>query len=235
MNVQILDTPDALAAGVAEWLAMLFADARGPIGVSLSGGSTPRALYGLLAAPPYLDRVPWDRLHLFFGDERFVPPGDSRSNYRMVTDAMLSKAPIPPANVHPVPTEGLSPQQAADAYAAELARFYGAATLDPARPLFEVTLLGLGANGHTASLFPGEPVLDDTAHWVAAVSPPGEPTRITMTYPAIDSSRQVAFLVAGAEKKEMLARLRAGDTGIPAGRVKPVGELHVFADRAAAG
>lgn len=235
MNVQVLDTPDMLAAGVAEWLIQIFRDTAGPIALSLSGGSTPRRLYELLATPACRDRIPWDRLHLFFGDERFVPPGDSRSNHRMVTEAMLSKVPIPAGNVHPVPTEGLTPQQSADAYAAELARFHGASTLDPARPLFDVTLLGLGTNGHTASLFPDEAVLDDTAHWVAPVAPPGEPIRITMTYPAIDSSRQVAFLVTGADKTEMLARLRAGDTGIPAGRVKPVGDLHVFADRAAAG
>ena len=203
--------------------------------MSLPGGATPKRLYGLLATPAYRDRVPWDRLHLFFGDERFVPPGDDRSNFRMVSEAMLSKVPAPPGNVHAVPTEGMSPEQAADAYAAEMARFYGAPVLDPGRPLFTVTLLGLGTNGHTASLFPGEAVLDETTRWAAAVSPPGEPMRITMTYPALDSSRQVAFLVTGADKKEMLARLRAGDTSIPAGRVRPVGELHVFADRAAAG
>ena len=235
MNVQILDTPDTLATAVAEWLVLLFHDARGPVGVSLSGGSTPKRLYELLAGPAYRDRVPWERLHLFFGDERFVPPGNSRSNFRMVSEAMLSKVPIPPGNVHAVPTEGLSPEQAAEAYAAEMARFHGGTALEPGHPLFDVTLLGLGTNGHTASLFPDEAVLEEASRWVAPVSPPGEPTRITMTYPALNSSRQVAFLVTGADKKEMLARLRTGDTSIPAGRVRPAGELHVFADRAAAG
>ena len=235
MNVQVLDTPEMLATAVAEWLVLLFHDAHGPVGVSLSGGSTPKRLYELLATPAFRDRVPWERLHLFFGDERFVPPGDTRSNFRMVSEAMLSKVPVPAGNVHAVPTEDVTPEGAAEQYAAAMARFYGGAALDAGRPMFGVTLLGLGTNGHTASLFPGEAVLDETARWAAPVSPPGEPTRITMTYPAINSSRQVAFLVAGADKKEMLGRLRAGDSSIPAGRVRPVGELHVFADRAAAG
>lgn len=235
MNVQVLDTPDQLAAAVAEWLVLVVGDTTGPVALSLSGGSTPRKLYEVLASPAYRDRMPWARMHLFLGDERFVPPGDSRSNYRMITEAMLSHVAIPSGNVHAVQTEGLSPDAAADAYAAELASFHGAPMLDPGRPLFAVTLLGLGTNGHTASLFPGEAVLEERTRWVAPVSPPGEPTRITMTYPALDSSAQVAFLVTGSDKKEMLNLLRAGDEGIPAGRVRPVGELHVFADRAAAG
>ena len=235
MNVQILDTADTLATAVAEWLLSVVNATTGPVAVSLSGGSTPKRLYELLATPAFRDRMPWARLHLFFGDERFVPAGDARSNHRMVTEAMLSKVPIPPGNVHAVPTEGLSPEAAAEAYAADLAGFYGATTLDPGRPLFAVTLLGLGTNGHTASLFPGEAVLDERTRWVAPVSPPGEPTRITMTYPALDSSAETAFLVAGADKAEMLNRLRANDTSIPAGRIHPVGNLHIFADRAAAG
>ena len=235
MNVQVFDSPEALAASVAEWLVAVLGDTPGKVAVSLSGGSTPKRLYQLLATPAFRDRIPWERLHLFFGDERFVPPDDVRSNFRMVSEALLAHVPVPAENVHVVPTEGVTAEQAAAAYAAAMARFYGAAVLDPARPLFAVTLLGLGTNGHTASLFPDEPVLDEAGRWAAAVSPPGEPTRITMTYPALDSSAQAAFLVTGADKKEMLARLRAGDTGIPAGRVRPVGELHVFADRAAAG
>ena len=235
MNVQILDDAESLAQGGAEWLVSVLADTTGPVAVSLSGGSTPKRLYQLLATPGFLARVPWDRVHWFFGDERFVPPDDERSNFHMVQQAMLGQVPAPAANVHAVPTVGITPEAAARAYAGVLAGFYGSTTLDPARPLFAVTLLGLGTNGHTASLFPHEAVLDEQTAWAAPVTPPGEPTRITLTYPAIDSSAQAVFLVAGADKRDMLARLRQGDTTIPAGRVRPVGELHVFADRAAAG
>ena len=233
MNVQILDDAAALAQGAAEWMCAILADTSGPTAVSLSGGSTPKQLYQLLAAPPFVARVPWSRVHWFFGDERFVPPDDDQSNLKMVRQAMLGH--VPPTHVHAVPTVGTTPEDAARAYAAGLAAFYGSPVLDPARPLFAITLLGLGTNGHTASLFPDQPVLDERTAWAASVSPPGEPTRITLTYPAINSSAQAAFLVAGPDKRDMLARLRRGDTTIPAGRVKPVGDLHIFADRAAAG
>jgi 6-phosphogluconolactonase len=112
---------------------------------------------------------------------------------------------------------------------------YGAAVLDPARPLFDITLLGMGPDGHTASLLPGEPVLEERKRWVAAVSHGRPEVRITMTYPAIDSSRQVAFLVAGKEKAAMFKAIRAGASDVPAARVRPVGELVWFVDRAAAG
>ena len=112
--------------------------------VCLSGGSTPQRLYELLAGPPYRDKFPWSRTHWFWGDERFVPHDDALSNYRMVREALLSRAPIPAINIHPIPTEGISPEKAAAAYERELKSFYGAEHLDPARPLFDVNLLGLG-------------------------------------------------------------------------------------------
>jgi 6-phosphogluconolactonase len=112
---------------------------------------------------------------------------------------------------------------------------YGAATLDPQRPLFDITLLGLGPDGHTASLLPGEPVLDECERWVAAVSHGRPEVRITLTYPAIESSRRVAFLVAGEEKAEIFGAIRAGNSRVPAARVHPVGELFWFVDQAAAG
>ncbi len=235
MILETLADPEALAQRAASWLAETLAGTQGRCAVSLSGGSTPKRLYALLAAPPFLAQVPWDRVHWFWGDERFVPPEDSRSNFRMVKQAMLDAAPVPPANIHPVPTAGLSAEEAAQRYQAELMTFYGADMLNPVRPLFDVTLLGLGTNGHTASLFPDEAVLDVEDEWAAAVTPPGEPTRITLTYPPLNSSRHVAFLVAGADKREMLGRLRQGDLGIPAGRISPVGELRIFADQGAVG
>jgi 6-phosphogluconolactonase len=173
-------------------------------------------------------------VHWFWGDERFVPHDHPDSNYGMARDAFLSRVPTPVRNVHAIPTEGVSPEQSAAAYEATLKRFYGADTLAEGRPLFDVTLLGIGDNGHTASLFPGQPVLHETKRWVAAVIGAMPEPRITLTYPALDSSRDLAFLVTGKGKSAVVARAQTGDRAIPAGLVRPVGRLHWFTDRAAA-
>lgn len=233
IDVEVLADPEALAQRAAGWLVETLAALPGPRTVCLSGGSTPRRLYELLATAPLLERMPWDRIHWFWGDERFVPPDDARSNFRMTSEAMLDQAPGLQAHIHPIQTTGRTPREAARLYQAELASFYGADMLDPARPLFDVTFLGLGSNGHSASLFPDEAVLDEQTAWAAPVTPPGEPTRITLTYPPLDSSRHVAFLVAGADKRAMLQRLRQGDRTIPAGRISPLGRLRAFVDAAA--
>jgi 6-phosphogluconolactonase len=233
-HVEIFPDPLALARYVAEWMTAAALAARGPFRVSLSGGSTPKTLYGLLASDEFKNRFPWPIVSWFWGDERFVPYDDPQSNYRMTREAMLGKAPVPLANIHPVPVDG-APDSAALRYEQTLQQAYGAATLDPARPLFDLTLLGLGADGHTASLLPGEPVLNERKRWVAAVSQGRPEIRITMTYPAIESSRRVAFLVAGREKAAILRTIRAGGSDVPAARVHPVGELFWFVDRAAAG
>jgi 6-phosphogluconolactonase len=234
-KLKILGDPAALSRRVAEWILEVATATEGRVAVSLSGGSTPRLLYQDLAEPPYRDAFPWPRVHWFWGDERFVPPDDTLSNYRMVREAMLSRAPIPAANIHPVPTEGLDPEAAAAAYERELKSFYGAERLDPARPLFDVTLLGLGEDGHTASLFPGTAVLAERARWVAAVVGAKSEARITLTYPVLESSRHAAFLVAGDGKQAMLSRLLRGDERLPAARLHPTGTLWIFADVAAAG
>jgi 6-phosphogluconolactonase len=163
-----------------------------------------------------------------------VPPDDALSNYRMVREALFARAPVPDRNIHPIPTEGTSPERAASVYERLLRSFYGAETLDPARPLFDVALLGLGADGHTASLFPGTAALTQRDRWVEAVTGPTAAARITLTYPALESSRQSAFLVAGEEKRAILARLRRGDDAVPAARLRPAGRLRIFADAAAA-
>jgi 6-phosphogluconolactonase len=224
-----------MARRVADWLLAAVVAKDAVFAVALSGGSTPRRLYERLAAPPYRDRFPWPRVHWFWGDERFVPEGDPLSNYRMVREALLTHAPAPPANIHPIPTEGLSADAAAMAYERVLKAFYGADRLDAARPLFDVTLLGLGEDGHTASLFPGTAVLAERERWVAAVVGAKAETRITLTYPAIESSRSVAFLVNGDRKREVLAATLRGGGPQPAARVRPVGELIWFVDRAAVG
>ena len=233
-RIEVLPDPPSLAHHVAEWMTAAARAAAGPFRVSLSGGSTPKTLYGLLASDEFRGRFPWQRVSWYWGDERFVPYDDPESNYRMTREAMLAKAPVPPENIHPVPADG-TPDAAALRYEQTLQAAYGATALDPARPLFDITLLGLGPDGHTASLLPGEQVLEERKRWVAAVSHGRPEIRITMTYPVIESSRYVAFLVAGQEKAAMLSAIRAGGSQVPAARVRPVGELIWFVDRAAAG
>lgn len=233
-KLEILVEPAALARRVAEWLFAAATAKDGVFAVALSGGSTPQRLYEQLAAPPYRDKFPWSRTHWFWGDERFVPHDDALSNYRMVREALLSRVPIPAANIHSIPTEGISPEAAASAYERDLKAFYGADRLDPARPLFDVTLLGLGPDGHLASLFPGTAVLAECDRWVAAVLGTKAEARITLTYPALESSRYAAFLVVGKEKRAIFDRLRRGDDNLPAARFRPVGTLCLFSDAAAA-
>ena len=233
-RIEISPDPLALAHHAASWMNKLALAANGPFRVSLSGGSTPKTLYGLLASDEFRARFPWPRVSWYWGDERFVPYDHPDSNYRMTRDAMLAKAPVPAENIHPVPTDG-TPEDAARRYERTLQEAYGATTLDPQRPLFDITLLGLGADGHTASLLSGEPVLNERKRWVAAVSHGRPEVRITMTYPVIESSRRVAFLVAGKEKAAIFNAIRAGNSQVPAARVQSVGELIWFVDQAAAG
>jgi len=234
-KLEILADPDALARRVADWLLAVATAKDGVFSVALSGGSTPRRLYEHLAEPPYRGEFPWFRTHWFWGDERFVPHDDVLSNYRMVRETLLSRAPIPTINIHPIPTEGVSADAAACAYEHELKSFYGVELLEPARPLFDVTFLGLGPDGHTASLFPDTAVLEERDRWVAAAVDAKSETRITLTYPALESSRHTAFLVAGEEKRAIFDRLRRGDDNLPAARLRPTGTLCLFIDSAAAG
>jgi 6-phosphogluconolactonase len=237
-KLEILADPEALALRVADWLLAAAAakvkTKNDVFAVALSGGSTPKRLYEHLTRPPFRDEFPWSRTHWFWGDERFVPHEDALSNYRMVTEALLSRAPIPTGNVHPVPF-GDSPEAAARAYERELQAFYGAESLDVARPLFDVTLLGLGPDGHTASLFPDTAVLAERERWAAAVVGVKAEPRVTLTYPALESSRHVAFLITGEEKRAIFGRFRRGDDSLPAARLRPTGMLCLFADVAAAG
>jgi 6-phosphogluconolactonase len=231
---RIFETSELLSRYVAEWLCTLAIARGGVFSVCLSGGSTPRRLYGQLADPIFASRLPWDRMHWFWGDERFVPYDHPDSNYRMALEMFLSRVPVPPANIHAIPTEGLVPEQSAAMYEATLKHFYGSDAMTSERPLFDVTLLGIGNDGHTASLFPGQPALLETSKWAVAVIGAKAEPRITLTYPALDSSRDVAFLATGDEKRNMVARAQSGDRTLPAAKVRPIGRLHWFIDRAAA-
>lgn len=223
--------PDELARQVAEWMVASLASAPGRPAVALSGGSTPKRLYSLLATDAFAAKLPWDRVHWFFGDERFVPPDDPASNAHMVQEALLHLA--PPDHVHPIPTVGLDPAASAAAYERTLRDFHGASL---AEPLFHIVLLGLGSNGHTASLFPDTPAaLAERTAWAVPVTPAGEKTRITLTYPALESCRHAAFVVSGADKRDMVAEIRSGHSALPAARYRPAGKLHWFVDDAASG
>ena len=229
---------DAEAASVAAAERFVVACAAGGerIAVAFSGGSTPRRFYGLLAAPAYRDRVPWSRVHAFWGDERVVPAGSSDSNQGMTRATLLDHVPIPPGNLHPIPTDG-APADCAARYEAALTRWYGADALDPARPLFDLMLLGTGPDGHTASLFPGKPEIEARGPWAVAVPEPGLPPpvpRVSLTFEALSSCRTMLFLATGENKRDPIARIAAGEA-LPAGRVGALGETVWLLDRAAAG
>ncbi len=232
-RIVTLADPEALARHVAEWLTGLACASTGRFAVALSGGSTPKRLFEILAEPAFRDRFPWDRTHLFWGDERFVPPDHPDSNQRMTRLALLDHVPISEAQINPMPTTGRL-EDAAAAYQATLSAYYHREALDTEQPLFDVNLLGLGENGHTASLFPGSAALDETLAWVSPVTEGVPQPRLTLTYPALACSRVVAFLVAGSAKAPVVRRVLDGDRSQPAARVEAAGELIWFLDEAAA-
>ncbi|MCE4224685.1 6-phosphogluconolactonase [Methylobacterium sp. C25] len=235
-NTTLLPDAEATARAAADHLVAIAETAASErIAICLSGGSTPKRLYELLASEAYVDRLPWSRLHWFFGDDRVVPWDDPLSNVRMVREAFGHGAALPPTHFHFIASDE-GAEIGARAYQRTLQQYYGAETLDPARPLFDLVLLGLGSDGHTASLFPGKPAVEETKAWVAPVPEAGmEPfvPRITLTFPAIASSRSVLFLVNGAGKRDPLSRLAAGED-LPSGRARSEGHLEWFIDKAAA-
>jgi len=226
---------DDLATRAADWLVNQLGTRAARASLCLSGGSTPKRLYGRLAAEPWRTALDWQRLHVFFGDERVVPPDDPRSNFAMAREALLDKVPLPSANIHAVDTMLATPQACADAYEAELKAFHGTGRLDD-KPLFDVTLLGIGSDGHTASLFPGKPSLAVRDRWVAASEAGLEPfvPRVTLTLPAIGASRAIAFLVSGADKAAILRRVLA-DEDLPSALVAREAPTLWFVDKAAQG
>lgn len=204
--------------------------------VALSGGSTPRELYRLLATPEFRTQIDWPRVHLFWGDERAVPPENIESNYGMVRREMLLRVPIPGSNVHRMEAEDPNIGRAAQKYEAELRKFLPLD--DHGFPRFHVILLGLGPEGHTASLFPGASLLRDTSRWVSTpmVAKLGA-RRMTLTLPVLEAAHRVAFLVSGAEKASILHQVLCGhsEPPLPAQMVKPrEGERLFLIDQPAA-
>ncbi len=235
--IRVFEDPEALSRGAAELLVRLAREAtaaRGRFSVALSGGGTPWRTYALLAQPPFREAVPWGRTHIFWGDERCVAPEDPRSNAHMAREALLDHVPVPAGQVHPMDC-GPAPAAEARRYEALLREFF-----TPDAPRFDLILLGLGENGHTASLFPGDPALAETERWVASVYVAEQDLhRLTLTVPLINQARTVAFLVSGAAKAAVVREVIAGPRDperLPAQLILPEpGELHWLLDKAAAG
>lgn len=239
VEIRKLTTPQELFAAAAEEVVRAGEEAvaaRGRFTIALSGGSTPRSLFNLLATNARTT-LPWDRMFFFWGDERHVPPTDPESNYRMADEAMLSKIPVAAGNVFRIATENPDAAAAADAYEQTLRKFF---QLGPGEfPRFDLILLGMGPDGHTASLFPGTAALQDksrlvVANWVEKL----KTSRITLTLPVLNAARCVAFLVSGTDKADALKAVLEGDAPgeqYPSKLVKPSdGKLIWLVDRAAA-
>ena len=218
--MEVCDNGDDVAKRAAEIFIKTAQDRRshGPFTVALSGGSTPKALFSLLAAPPYIDQVPWDIVNLFWGDERCVPPDHKDSNYRMTKKAMLSKVPLNESQIFRIEGE-LDPQVAADKYANVLKSFFGEL------PRFDLVFLGMGDDGHTASLFPGTTALHDNEHTVVANWVEKFKTyRVTLTARVINNAAMVSFLIVGDSKTKVLKEVLEGpaDTDrLPSQLIKP--------------
>jgi 6-phosphogluconolactonase len=235
-NRQVIVVRDAaaLAKSAADRLLARIAANDGRAAICLTGGSSPKQLYQLLATEPYRNRVPWQRVHWFIGDERFVPADDPRNNMAVARRLFLDRC-APVANIHPIPTDTAGTDEAAKCYESELRSFYGAERLDPEKPLFDLVLMGVGPDGHTASLFPGYPAVAESVRWVVGVPEAHvEPflPRVTLTLPALGSCREMLFEVAGAEKRAILTRVRT-DENLPANRALAMGETVWLVDEAA--
>jgi len=241
VTYRVWPTPAEVAVGAAELFASsagAAVEARGVARIAVSGGTTPKAMFALLAdrSAPYFARVPWDKLHLFWVDERCVPPTDADSNYRMTNEAMLSKVPLPPTQIYRMEGE-VDPQVAASRYEAQIRREFGLKGAET--PAFDLVLLGMGDDGHTASLFPHTQALFAMVPLVVANHVPQKDTwRVTLTWPVINRARRVAFLIEGAAKAQVLDDVLLGPydpESKPSQLIRPdSGKLTFLLDAAAA-
>lgn len=239
IKISVYDTLDAVAHAAAELLVALQRQERPQehFNLALSGGSTPRAFHSLLVAEPFRDQIDWEALQYYWSDERFVPPDDPESNYRMARETLLQLAPVTTDQVHRVPTERGDPAMVAELYEADIRRDMN--VLPGQLPRFDLILLGMGPDGHCASLFPHTAALNERDKLVTAnYVPKLNANRITFTVPVINNAADVIFLVAGADKADALAAVLEGasdpDT-YPSQLIAPEqGTLHWLVDRAAA-
>ena len=249
-QVKVFETAEELSRAAADFVARRAVEAGragGGFTLALSGGSTPKRLYQFLAEEPLRGAFPWGESHFFLGDERFVAPDHPESNFGMARQALLDRVPLPGGHVHPLDTAAGTVEEAARRYEEELRKVFGRSGKDrgsrPAGdfPRFDLVLLGLGPDGHTASLFPGNPVLEERRRWAVAVeAPPSYPTRerVSLTLPVLNAAACVLFLAAGREKsplvKAILETPEKARSLYPAARVEPAdGELYWFLDRQA--
>jgi len=239
IHVSVYDDLDAVAHAGADLMVQLQAADRPQehFNIALSGGSTPRALHRVLVTPPYRERVDWESMQYFWGDERFVPPGDPESNYRMARETLLAEAPVTADQVHRVPTERGDPTMVAELYEADIRRDMN--ILPGQLPRFDLILLGMGPDGHCASLFPHTEALQVRDRMVTAnFVPKLNANRITFTVPVINNAVAVVFLVAGADKADALAAVLEGvydPETYPSQLIAPEhGALHWLVDRAVA-
>ncbi|MGL3107448.1 6-phosphogluconolactonase [Bradyrhizobium sp. BR 1432] len=225
---------EALAQTAVERVMARIAANPSRIAICLTGGSSPKKLHQLLGSDAWREKIPWERVHWFIGDERFVPESDSLNNMAVARATFLDRS-APSGHIHPIPTTTENPDRAAEAYAHELQAFYGADRLNSARPLFDMILMGAGPDGHTASLFPGYPEIEETERWVIGVPKanvaPFVP-RVSLTLPVLASCREMLFEIAGHDKQAILTRLLNGET-LPALRARSNGETVWLVDQAA--
>ncbi len=237
-NVEILSDLNAISREAASLFINASRDsiaAREKFAVAISGGSTPRRLYTLLSSSPCRDQVDWQKVHFFWADERCVPKEDEASNFKIVFDRLLSKVPIPNENIHRIKGEE-EPEKAARDYEADIKEFFEASGL----PVFDLVLLGMGEDGHTASLFPGSKSLEETARLVAPVyTEKSDQNRVTLTLAVLNNAAQILFLVAGTSKATVLSEILSDGEKkreFPAGRIRPLqGKVIWLIDREAAG
>src|SRR3954468_8358156 len=226
--------PAELATFAADRIMARIAANPGRAAICLTGGSSPKQLYELLATVNYRSRIPWDHVDWFIGDERFVAANHPLNNMAMARRLLLDRC-APSCNIHPIPTDAADPEDAAHRYESELKSYYGANHINPARPLFDVVLMGVGPDGHTASLFPDFPAIEQTERWVVGVPKanvaPFVP-RVSLTLPTLASCREMLFEIAGHDKQPILTRLLNGET-LPAVRARSNGETVWLVEQAA--
>ena len=199
---------------------------QGRFSLALSGGSTPRELYQLLSQPRFSDLFPWAKTHLFWGDERWTPKDNPDSNFQMAQDALLSKIPLPKSQIYPIETEGVNAEKSAEEYEKMLRSFFAK------KPGFDLMLLGIGPDGHTASIFPNGPALGEKTRWVMSVPAPEgilpRVPRITLTFPIINLSKKILFLSGLKDKEKVISDILELKSALPSARVQAQEETHFY-------
>jgi 6-phosphogluconolactonase len=235
MPLHVEPSVDALMHTVANWMVELIADTlkkQSRFTIALSGGNTPKSLHLLLASPTYRNKIEWDKLHFFWGDERFVPFNDERNNAKMAFDTLLNSVPVKKEQIHIMQTENITPEASAEAYEAILHKYFNNQPFS-----FDLVLLGMGDDGHTLSLFPGTTVIHETQKWVTSLWLAAQDMyRVTLTAPIVNQSAHVAFITTGSNKAHALKAVLEGPSNVdqyPSQIIQPKGSLHWFADAAA--